>query len=93
MESLPAFDASAVDALNKAYNFDTTGSCEIRLRWYEVALKPESGGKFKHSAAQWVSLLLFLVSTSGLKAKQVTDKGRMKFNRVIYRCAFQLFQS
>jgi leukotriene-A4 hydrolase len=70
LESLPAFDANTIDAIQSAYAFDSTGSSEIRLRWYEVALKPESGGKYKESAAEWVS-----------------DKGRMKFCRVVFRCA------
>lgn len=39
--------------MNRCYELDTTANAEIRLRWYNVALKGD-GRDFKQSAAQWV---------------------------------------
>lgn len=54
LETFEAFGNDDLQAMNDVYGFDTTGSAEVRLRWYNLALKKESGGKFAPSAAKWV---------------------------------------
>jgi leukotriene-A4 hydrolase len=42
-----------LELMNELYGFNETTNAEIRLRWYNVALKGE-GKDFKDSAAKWV---------------------------------------
>lgn len=56
LETLEGYDALPSDFLkrmNELYSFDGTENAEIRLRWYNVALKGD-GKDFKASAAKWV---------------------------------------
>lgn len=57
LKTVEALPAHLLDEMNKVYKLDATGSTEVRLRWYQVALKPESGGAYATSAAQWVRAL------------------------------------
>lgn len=54
LEKSEPLSASLLDEMNKQYAFDSTGSTEVRLRWYNLALKPKSGGNYASSAAEWV---------------------------------------
>lgn len=54
--------ASLLDEMNKQYKLDSTGSTEVRLRWYRIALKPQSGGKYAKSAAEWVRRWLIVIA-------------------------------
>lgn len=53
LEGMKPLSAGLLDVMNNIYEFDDTSSAEIRLRWYNLALKPESGGKYAPSACEW----------------------------------------
>ena len=56
LETLEQYDALPSEYLkrmNEIYGFDKTENAEIKLRWYNVALKGD-GKDFKASAAKWV---------------------------------------
>ncbi|WWD18897.1 leukotriene A-4 hydrolase/aminopeptidase [Kwoniella shandongensis] len=52
LETYETLPHKAVEALDETYGFGKTGSAEIRLRFYEIALK--SGPKYAEDAAVWV---------------------------------------
>ncbi|ODN78985.1 leukotriene A-4 hydrolase/aminopeptidase [Cryptococcus amylolentus CBS 6039] len=66
LETYPSFPKSAIKKLDSAYAFGTSGNAEIRLRFYENALK--TGPEYAVDASKWV-----------------VTKGRMKFNRPVFR--------
>ncbi|KAM0754058.1 hypothetical protein T439DRAFT_322944 [Meredithblackwellia eburnea MCA 4105] len=47
----PTLGKPVIEALNENYSFDGQGNPEIRLRWYQLALK---GGFYTEQAALWV---------------------------------------
>ena len=53
LEQYDALPAEYLQRMNELYSLDTTENAEIRLRWYNVALKGD-GRDFKASAAKWV---------------------------------------
>lgn len=56
LEALEAYDALSspfLTTMNNLYGFNATENAEIRLRWYNVALKGD-GKDFKAAAAKWV---------------------------------------
>ena len=53
LKEYPAFDRRMIKALDTTYKFASTRSTEIRLRFYLVALNPESGGEYVDSACEW----------------------------------------
>lgn len=56
LEALEAYNALSspfLTTMNNLYGFNATENAEIRLRWYNVALKGD-GKDFKAAAAKWV---------------------------------------
>ena len=67
LETIEGYDTLPSEYLiemNRCYRFDATTNAEIRLRWYNLALKGD-GKDFKQSAAKWV------VSVGRMKVRRV----------------------
>ncbi|VDC07016.1 unnamed protein product [Peniophora sp. CBMAI 1063] len=78
LASYPALPSSHISLLGPLYGFSTTQNAEIRMRFYQVALKDSTtpaARELAEPAAQWVT---------GLDGTGII-KGRMKFCRPVLR--------
>jgi leukotriene-A4 hydrolase len=73
LQSLKSFPSSHVHHLTAVYSFNKSTNCDIRLRWYSLALSSAAGSDFASDAAAW------------LVDKETGLKGRMKFCRPIFK--------
>jgi len=73
LESLTPLPSSHIQHLGQIYGVDSSNNCEIRLRWYKVALASEAGKNYAQAAVDWV-----VDKKTGLK-------GRMKFCRPVFK--------
>ena len=94
LEILPAFSPELVAKMDKSYGFGENDNAEIRLRFYQVALK--SGPEYAESAAGMSICLGSSIRQAASRsvfadapAAWVINKGRMKFCRPIFRLLHQ----
>ena len=70
--------ASHIHRLGEVYSLNTTGNCEIRLRWYGLALASGAAKDYAKAAVEWV-----VDAKTGLK-------GRMKYCRPTFKAVFKV---
>lgn len=73
LQSLKTLPSSHVHHLTSVYSFNKSTNCDIRLRWYTLALSSAAGNDFASDAAAW------------LVDRETGLKGRMKFCRPIFK--------
>lgn len=77
LQGLNPLPPSHVHRLGELYSLNTSTNCEIRFRWYGIALASEAGKDYAKPAAEWV-----VDRETGLK-------GRMKFCRPTFRAVYR----
>ena len=82
LERYPALPADLLREMEQVYNFNTTGNAEIRLRWYNVALRG-GGADFKQDAADWV------ITVGRMKMCRPTFQKLYKCDQALARKTFE----
>ena len=83
LHNYPSLPSSHISHLGELYHLSTSSNAEIRLRFYELALKDplsDAAKTFAVTASKWV------VGNDG----SGIIKGRMKFCRPIFRAIFKV---
>ncbi|KAF8508488.1 hypothetical protein JB92DRAFT_2732664 [Gautieria morchelliformis] len=78
LQSLSPLPSSHVHHLTSLYLFNMSTNCDLRLRWYSLALSTDAASDFAPDAAAW------------LVDRETGLKGRMKFCRPIFQAVHKV---
>ncbi|KIJ45222.1 hypothetical protein M422DRAFT_59984 [Sphaerobolus stellatus SS14] len=77
LQSTTPLPATHIHRLGEVYSFNNSTNCEIRFRWYGLALASPAAKDYAKAAAEWI-----VDAKSGLK-------GRMKYCRPTFKGVFK----